>query len=102
MKAYCFNQFRDINIILGHDLGDNEEFDKKTFNLYGKNVSYTSNTQYNEFEYNLFLLDKMFENLSTSEELVVYRRFNPKFLPNIEIGQSFVDKGFVSTSLTEK
>lgn len=101
LKAYCFNQFRDINIILRYDIGDKEEFDKKTFDLYGKNASYTSNTQYNEFAYNIFLLDRMFENLSTNEELVVYRRFNPKFLPNIEIGQSYIDKGFVSTSLTK-
>ncbi|NVI96408.1 hypothetical protein HWD87_16470 [Enterococcus gallinarum] len=67
LKAYCFNQFRDINIILRYDIGDQEEFDKKTFDLYGKNASYTSNTQYNEFIYNIFLLDRMFENLSTNE-----------------------------------
>lgn len=28
LKAYCFNQFSDINIILRYDIGDKEEFDK--------------------------------------------------------------------------
>lgn len=101
LKAYCFNQFRDINLILRYEIGDKEEFDKKQIDLYGKDASYTSDLQYNEFAYNIFLLDKMFKELSVSKELFVYRRFNKKLLPKIEIGESFIDKGFVSTSLTK-
>lgn len=62
LKAYCFNHFRDNNIILRYDTSAKEDSGKKHVEVYEKYAAGESNYQYNEFMHHVFLIDKMFED----------------------------------------
>lgn len=97
LRDYCCTQFRDINLILREGIKDKKDFDRKYQEIFGEGE--TSVKMFNDFMLNIDLLDELFEDQKTNEQIVVYRKFRRTTYPKLEKGDVYIDKGFVSTSL---
>lgn len=97
LKDYCFTQFRDINLILREDITEKKHFDKIYQEIYGEGT--TTESMYNSFLRNIDLIDELFLELRNNFQLKTYRKFSKEKIPNLRIGDTYIDKGFVSTSV---
>ncbi|MGG5343942.1 ADP-ribosyltransferase [Enterococcus sp. AZ192] len=97
LKDYCFTQFRDINLILRESISTKADFDRIYALTYGTGI--TTEAMFNDFICNINLLDEMFQDRKCKQPIITYRKFDSKKLLNLVIGGTFIDKGFVSTSI---
>lgn len=97
LRDYCGTYFREINLILRENISEKAAFDKRYNELYGDGV--TTDLMYNKFKSNITLMDQLFSNSRTETECLVYRKFSSSKIPKLRIGDVYIDKGFISTSM---
>ncbi|WP_407902181.1 ADP-ribosyltransferase, partial [Listeria monocytogenes] len=99
LRDYCFTQFRDINLILRENISTKAEFDRLYALTYG--TGSITETMFNNFILNINQLDEIFQSRKCEHSIVTYRKFNSEKILNLAVGNTFIDKGFVSTSINK-